>query len=121
MKQKGQAVLIMILVVTVLLAVVIGFMSLVTKEIKIQRNLSDSIAAYYVAETGIELAVQEVKNGGTTSPAGCDAFDPLVLPDNTVIKCVGQVNNTRRAIKAEIPTNTSPGEIIRPVFREVSP
>lgn len=119
--KKGQAVLIMILIVTVLLTVVVGFLNMVTREIKIQRNLSDSIEAYYNAESKIEQAVWEIKNGSNNRPPDCTDFNFADSPGNAIITCTGQTNNSRRAIRAEIPTSPGLNNVYRPVLREVSP
>ena len=52
--QKGSALIITFLIMTIILAIVLSLTLILFNEIKILRNIGDSVSAFYAAETGIE-------------------------------------------------------------------
>ena len=52
--QKGVSVYLAFMIMTVLLVIGLGINYLVTSEIKVMRNMTNSVTAFYAAETGIE-------------------------------------------------------------------
>lgn len=125
-RQDGQVLIVVVLVSSVLLMIVLSFLAMVTREIVIQRGLSDSIMAYYAAETGVEEAVYNVKTnlsnpGAAGVPSGCGPFTIDSPAQTATITCTGNKNGTLRAIKATINTDTTQ-TVIRPIkMQEVSP
>jgi len=126
---KAQALTIMIIVVGVSLMITLAFMSITTREIVVQRGLSDSITAYYAAETGVEQAALQVKgnlgsmgsaqvNPGNLSFSSSDyycgsnathdnkTFDTATDPSKATITCVGKKNGVMRAIQATFDANS---------------
>jgi len=52
--QKGVSVYLAFMLMTILLAIGLGINYLVASEIKVMRNMNNSVIAFYTAETGIE-------------------------------------------------------------------
>ena len=59
--QKGNALLLTLLIVSAILTTAITMASLTIGEVRKSRDLSDSMAAYYAAETGIERAIFQIR------------------------------------------------------------
>ncbi|SRR4030042_4584770 len=62
-KQKGAALLITILVMAALLSIALGIARLSIGEIKLVRDIPNSMIAYYAAEAGVERALFEEWQG----------------------------------------------------------
>jgi len=58
--QRGVALYLAIGAITVLLAIVIGVSTILTKQFKMIRNMGDSVVALYAADTGVERVLQVV-------------------------------------------------------------
>lgn len=61
-KRKGTALLVALLIMGVLLAISLALSTLILRETRITKDLLDSGAAYYAAESGIELALYNLNN-----------------------------------------------------------
>lgn len=56
--QQGLAIYLAVVVLSVVLSVVLGISAILINEIKITREMGNSVTAYYTAETGIERALK---------------------------------------------------------------
>ena len=71
MKNKGASLLLTLLIMAGLLAIAFGISKLTMGEIKLVRDISKSIIAYYAAETGIEQALYDERvEGGASNTSG---------------------------------------------------
>lgn len=115
---RGTVSLVVTLVIlSLILAIALGSSYIVTSGLKTSINYSDSIAAFYAAETGVEQALFDHKDGGNPSAARCgvgpgwtiygnaqyclvvtqtDITDPLTI---TKIQSIGEYRSTRRSIE----------------------
>jgi hypothetical protein len=105
---KGASLLLTFLIITALLSIAIGVSRLSLGEIKLGRNIPNSLVAYYAAESGIERALYEDRHGG-----GVDFSDCLDSPTDSVcyevqfsgispnrtVKSNGSYKNIRRTIE----------------------
>lgn len=64
---KGASLLLTLLIMAGLLAIAFGISKLALGEIKLVRDISKSIIAYYAAETGTEQAIYDERIGGGAS------------------------------------------------------
>jgi hypothetical protein len=69
--QKGTSLLLTILIMTALLAIALGLARLSLGEIKLVRDIPDSLTAYYAAESGIEKAIYLDRKGEGTNLDEC--------------------------------------------------
>jgi Tfp pilus assembly protein PilX len=63
--QKGISVYLAIGTVTILLTMVIGVSTILTKQFKMVSNMGDSVVALYAADAGIETVLHDVINQGS--------------------------------------------------------
>ena len=70
--QKGVAVLLALLVLSGILIIALGVAGLKINRMKLSRNVSDSVVAYYAAEAGIERALFRNRK----------KLEPLPIPGN---------------------------------------
>ncbi len=116
-KTKGTALLMTILILTVILSIGFGIASLMLGEMKLSKDVPNSLKAYYAAETGIERKLYEIRIQGNTndigSPPSCIGGGAVCLEgsDNcysvnvdlgtpNAIKSYGCYRGTTRAIEA---------------------
>ena len=114
-EDKGQVLVISILLTVFVSAIALSFTSLMITALKTQRDVSNSLIANYAAETGVEKTILKIKNPSTIYPiiesmnfgnglyyslrADVNAVDPTqILVESTGIK-----NNVRRKIEVLIP------------------
>jgi hypothetical protein len=76
MKEKGSSLYFAVVVLAVISGVVIGISSLLIGQIKIIKGMSNSVVAIYVADTGIEHILKEVRIDNNPS----DLSDTVVFP-----------------------------------------
>ena len=106
--QKGVSLLLTILIMAALLAIAIGVTRLSLGEIKLIRDIPNSLIAYYAADSGIERALYEER----VSEDAVDQADCSVSLDNgssygleilrgtlITIKSTGCYKDIRRAIE----------------------
>ena len=106
---KGASLLLTFLIMAALLSIAIGVSRLSLGEIKLGRNIPNSLVAYYAAESGIEQALyRDRAQGQQTNFTDClDAPQNEICYEVTVelngeirtIKSNGSYKNTRRTIE----------------------
>ena len=95
--QKGVSLYLSIMVLSIILAIVLGLATILVGQIKMIRGIGDSVIAFYYADTGIEMALKEIQrweNGESSlNPEYGDANkDPGYFVN---IKCCQQVDGGR--------------------------
>lgn len=109
-KQKGSIYLTVILL-GVILAVAIGVVSLVVSGANLVKGLGDSVRAFHIADSGMELALYEIRKEGSTQNINCGVFFAdygittcsVTIEDtgNIKIKSLGSYNGSQRRIEAD--------------------
>jgi len=114
--ENGQAALLMILIVmSMLLFIGLFLTNAVLKQIKMTKNAEQFTQAYFLADTGTERVLYEIKNGsidlndfsvgddlfgGDVNITGLGSFGAVLMDDSPlVIKITGVYKNTARAIE----------------------
>ena len=115
--ENGQAALLMILIVmSMLLFIGLFLTNAVLKQIKMTKNAEQFTQAYFLADTGTERVLYEIKNGninlndfsvgddlfvgGDVDITGLGSFGAVLIDDSPlVIKITGVYKNTARAIE----------------------
>jgi len=133
-EDKGQVLVISILLTIFVSAIALSFTSLMITALKTQRDVSNSLIANYAAETGVEKTILKIKNPSTIYPiiesmnfgnglyyslrADVNAVDPTqILVESTGIK-----NNVRRKIEVLIPIAPDTDGVFSPSsWKEVNP
>lgn len=69
-KTKGTALLMTILILTVILSIAFGVASLMLGEMKLSKDVPNSLKAYYAAETGIERKLYEIRKNSDFNDIG---------------------------------------------------
>ena len=59
MKEKGVSIYLVFMVMTILLALVLGVSAILLGQLKIIRGMGNSVIAFYAADTGIERVLKE--------------------------------------------------------------
>ena len=109
-KQKGSIYLTVILL-GVVLAVAVGVVSIVVSGSNLVKGLGDSVRAFHIADSGIEMALYEIRKEGTTQDINCDVFfdnygtatcsvNFEVSGEGIKIKSLGSYNGSQRRIEA---------------------
>ena len=114
--ENGQAALLMVLIVMMLLLFVGLFLTdMISKQVRVTKNVGKFTQAYFLADTGTEKVLYEIKNGNI-DPSNFVAGDSLfggdinvgslghfdvILIDNSplTMKITGTHLNTARAIE----------------------
>lgn len=110
-KQKGVSILLSLLVMTAILSIAFGVSKLVIGEIKIGRNISRSVVAYYAADSAVERAIFEkrINNNELNIVDDCSinwdngssyGVKVQVSGGNIIVEASGCYNDTKRAIEA---------------------
>jgi len=129
-KQKGQALLIVILCINIFLVVVLVTSNLMLKEMKIQGNIDDSMAAYYAAEAGMEKAVLDIKDGVPSLPynspirsfsTGYTWQYSIENSDPYIIHGIGMKNDSKREIQATVKQSATGGIFWPENWKEITP
>lgn len=110
--QRGVAIYLAFMVMTLLLALALGISAIVFGQIKTIRSMGDSVVALYAADTGIEDALMRADpltecpcagsfaNGAIYSVQTFLPTDPSCTgATNYCVRSVGEFNGTRRAIQ----------------------
>ena len=103
-KNKGIALVLTMIILSVVLGMALITSLVFSKQIKTSSSISDSIIAYYAAETGIEFALWYYKENeelpeNQEDTIGNAKYIIEVDKDNNIIKSIGSYKNTKRAIK----------------------
>jgi hypothetical protein len=114
-KENGQAALLMVLIIMFLLSFVCLFLTdMVLKQVKIVKNVEQFTQAYFLADTGTERILYDLKTGekklsdynsgddfygGNVNVAGGHYNVILKASSPLKIKVVGTYKNTARAIE----------------------
>ena len=122
--KKGTiSILLTILILSVILLIALGLSDIMLKQIKMSGQASDSIKAYQAADSGIEYALHQVKQGNPipndklcdncTLGSDCPEIDgssyclEITNGDQTnpkAIKSIGKAGKVRRAIEVAVAT-----------------
>ncbi|MBI2050096.1 MAG: pilus assembly PilX N-terminal domain-containing protein [Candidatus Staskawiczbacteria bacterium] len=88
-RQKGVSLLITFFILTIILAVVLSISALFYSQVKIIRNISNSVVAFYAADSGVEKVLYyDRKEIPTSAERGmCNICSSSVCPDCTGILC----------------------------------
>lgn len=111
--QKGISIYLVVVMMSVLLAIVLGLTSIIIGGAKIAGGLSESVKAFHAADTGIEKALYNIyKNGDCSGSSASGNFGNSnysytviitaqgVCPDEeTTIDSTGQFQSTKRKIE----------------------
>lgn len=119
---SGQVLIVAFILIVFFLIVVTSFVVLSVSELKRGRTITDSLAAYYAAEAGVEKAILQIKNGGVASDEVSGDLDsstykykiettaPGVPPGRQeiykTITSTGEKNNVRRRLVVEVKSAT---------------
>jgi len=109
-KQKGSIYLTVILL-GVILAVAVGVVSIVISGSNLVKGLGDSVRAFHIADSGIEMALYEIRQEGRTQNINCDVFfanygtatcsvNFEVVGEDVTIESLGSYNGSQRRIEA---------------------
>jgi len=107
-KSKGVALILSVIILTAVLAIALTAGKIFTDKLKMSRNTSDSMKAYYAAESGIEWALWYYKTNSvlpTCEPsctATIDGAEYEIKIVNGAIKAIGKAGETRRGIEVEV-------------------
>jgi len=61
--QKGISLILAVIVLSVILAIVLGLTTILVTQIRIVRGMGNSVVAFYAADTGIEQALKVIADG----------------------------------------------------------
>ena len=118
--QKGVSLYLSIIIMVILLAIVLGVATILVGQLKMIREMENSVIAFYAADTGIEEVLEVIIHdagipdpryppAGQTSVGGASYYVQVFLPGEFgcnaslyCIKSVGTYKETRRAIEVEI-------------------
>jgi len=109
--QKGLSLYITIIIMSILLAIVLGISTILVSQMKIVKGIENSVVAFYAAETGIEQVLT-----ARVDPTSFDGYSatltnnasyeitvfssgPNCNATNFCIKSVGSFREVKRAIK----------------------
>jgi hypothetical protein len=70
MKEKGISMILAIFLFTILLGIALGIIHLTTRQIQILQQIGYSINAFYIADSGLEKALQEIIQTNSFSSSG---------------------------------------------------
>jgi len=107
--QKGVSLLLTILIMAAILAISFGLFRLSIGEIKLIRDIPNSLIAYYAADAGIEWAIyEERQRGGVSDKPDCSVdlgngskygIEVNRTGETITIKSIGCYKEIRRAIE----------------------
>jgi len=108
-KQKGVSLYLALMIMTILLALALGVSTILVSQIKMIREMGNSVIAFYAADTGIEHVMYTINKGGVMKEVSgsWDEASYKATPEscngNTCIKSVGKYKEIRRAIQVTLP------------------
>ncbi len=105
-KQKGVAVLFVVLIMSILLAIGFGISGILVQQIKMMRDVGHSVVAFSAADSGIEKSLYNIRKEGGTGNVS-ESWGPnygyqvIVTPCDSKIcvKSIGTYQKTKRAIE----------------------
>lgn len=105
MTSKGISLYFTILILSVLTASLLSLIAISVSQIKVIWTLSDSVSAFYTADTGIERALYRIRQqdnffdfSGNLDSASYQV-SIATTSEETVIKSIGSYKKTKRAIE----------------------
>jgi hypothetical protein len=108
--QKGIALYVALVVMALLLSIGLGLTVIIIGQLKIMKNMGDSVIAFQAADTGIEHALYnkriERESGYFSVPINLDANTSYVVNGDTdygTWQSVGTYNGVQRSIEITIP------------------
>jgi len=111
-KNKGVALVLSVIILTAVLAIALTAGKIFTDKLKMSRNTSDSMKAYYAAESGIEYALYQIKQTPSWAPTancsdlnqwtGVDGAKYCLEKTGDTIKAIGKAGETRRGIEVAL-------------------
>ncbi|MFH1392590.1 MAG: pilus assembly PilX N-terminal domain-containing protein [bacterium] len=114
-KNKGVALILSVIILTAVLAIALTAGKVMVDKIKMSRNTSDSMKAYYAAESGIEYALYRIKNSLEIEESHkCDNWQPVdgafycLKQEGDSIKAIGKAGEARRGIEVEVAQAAGP-------------
>lgn len=103
--QKGTSLLLTILIMAALLSIALGVSKLGLEEIKLTRDISKSLIAYYTADAGVEAAIYEDRsNAAYLGETDFNLNGCLDGPVNEIcysVEVIGSVSGGDRVIKSK--------------------
>jgi len=118
--QKGVSLYLAIVIMVILLAIVLSVATILVGQLKMIREMENSVIAFYAADTGIEEVLEVIIHDagtpdsrypltGQTSVGDASYYVQVFLPGESdcnaslyCVKSVGTYKGTRRAIEVEI-------------------
>lgn len=103
--QKGVSLLLTLLITAAILVIAFGVSRISIGEIKLTRDISKSVIAYYGADSGIERALYEERvGGGVSGVPDCSVLlgngsSYGIQVQGSIIKSIGCYKDIRRAIE----------------------
>lgn len=102
--KRGSSLLLTLLILTAILTIGFGISSLLLVELKMSRNIPESLRAYYGAETGIERALYEARKGSGAedigNPPDCADGSAVCLDESEACYCVEFTSGDTYVIKS---------------------
>jgi len=101
--QRGVSLLLSVLLVSAVLASAIGITSSVIVLLQISGRVTESVAALYAADSGIEWQLYEIRIGTSSAPIMNNGatYNAIFTPGTpNIIKSVGVFRRTSRGIEA---------------------
>jgi len=120
--QKGVSIYFSLMIMIILLAIVLGVSTILISQQKSIKGMGNSVIAFYAADTGVEKIIYDafqnidiaaecpknnpcqatLDNGATYTVFVLKNSDPNCAGSNYCIKSVGEYQETKRAIEAEL-------------------
>ena len=113
--EKGVSLIITFFTMIIILAVVLSISALLYSELKIIKNISSSVASFYIAESGIEKVIyydrQVIPEGAERGLCSIFSYDP----ENNPNACIQDSNTSNTNIDHSIYCNSILGGFNSPV------
>ncbi len=89
--EKGVSLYLAVLIMSVLLTLALGISSILIGQIKTMKEMGNSVAAFYAANTGVEKTLYEISKGagigshfeGTLTENGASYIADILAPEGT--------------------------------------
>lgn len=92
LNQKGVSALFAILILSIMMAMVLGLTTIVATQIRTIKGIGDSIVAFYAADAGIEYMLNLIIGGTTPSSSYSGNLAPNISYEISV-ECCGSGSN----------------------------
>lgn len=129
--KRSQIIVVVIIIVGAVMVISLTLATLMFAELKNQRNLTYSLAAQYAAETGVELAINNIRQGlspGERIPTPLSNkatiiynYGDLTADGTRVITSTGTMFGVKRSYQVEVHNDNFNGFLRPETWREVSP